>query len=478
MTRSIAFALLSLLIGSSAHAIYVAPAFPNLPAFNEAVEIQDPRDGTDRLFVVERGGFIYVFQNDVSAVTRAQFLDISNQVTTQTEAGLLGLTFHPNYENNRFFYVLYVSEGPRRTIVSRFTTNAVNPSVADIGSEVQLLVMPMNNLYHKGGHIDFGPDGYLYIGLGDDGDSAGSQDRTDLVGKLLRIDVDNPSGGKQYGIPPSNPFAGNLNGYREEIYAYGFRNPWRYSFDPPTGRIWLGDVGQDTWEEVDIVRKGRNYGWPKMEGLECYSPAVCDTNGLHIDLPKWVYEHGGGGASITGGYVYRGPGMPSLTGKYIYADFISGDMWALTYNGVTSINVQLPIDPEISAVSTFGVDKDGELYFASFDGEIYRFFESTTSVRAPAPAAGSLGSAYPNPFAANVSVEYTLAADARATLEIFDVRGARVAMLVDGSVTAGTHTATWNGRGPEGARRSSGIYFCRLSVGGMSVGVQRIILLK
>ncbi len=242
----------------------------------------------------------------------------------------------------------------------------------------------------------------------------------------------------------------------------------------------MGDVGQDTWEEIDLIKKGRNYGWSRMEGDECYpSSSSCDTTGLDIDLPLFAYEHDGS-ASITGGFVYRGPSVPSLAGKYIYADYITGQMWALAYNGIDPpANTELPINPALSlSVPSFGVDKDNELYFTSFDGEVYRFFESSTAVRPPAPRGGTLVSVHPNPFAATAIVEYTTVTPGRVVLEILDVRGRRVSTLVDGKVGSGAHTAGWDGRDSSGRVQASGVYFCRLTVKGQPSDTRRVILLK
>jgi len=476
MTRIAALVALFLLPGA-ARAVYVAPAFPQLPVFDSPIGIQDPLDGTDRLFVVERDGRIYVFQNDASVTQHSLFLSITDSVTTQTEGGLLGLAFHPGYESNGRFYVVYTHNDPRRTILSHFTVSA-NPNVANPGSELRLIELPQNNLYHKGGCLAFGPDGYLYLSLGDDGNSANSQNLTVLEGKLLRVDVDNPSGGLNYGIPPGNPFAGSPNGEREEIYAFGFRNPWRFSFDPPTDRLWLGDVGQDRWEEIDLVKKGRNYGWPRLEGNECYEPPSCDTTGLDLDLPLLTYAHDGS-ASITGGFVYRGTTVPSLAGKYIYADYITGDVWALAYNGIDPpVNTGLSINPSVGFIPTFGVDQDNELYFTSLDGVVYRFFESTTGARPPTPRGGALVSVYPNPFAATATVEYSTVTPGRVLLEILDVRGRRVSTLVDGRVGSGAHAAAWDGRDLAGRAQASGVYFCRLTLKGAPAETKRMVLVR
>ncbi|HXV13491.1 MAG TPA: PQQ-dependent sugar dehydrogenase, partial [Candidatus Krumholzibacteria bacterium] len=422
MTRLlIAFAAVAMLAGI-ARAVEISPAFPNLAAFDSPINIEDPLDGTDRLFVVERAGQIYVFQNDPGVSQRSLFLDISSLLTTQGECGLLGLAFHPDYETNRFFYVCYVDASPFQTVIARFTANAANPNFADLGSQVPALTISQNGFFHKGGCIEFGPDGYLYISLGEDGTPNNAQSLTTLKGKVLRIDVDSPGGGLQYGIPPDNPFEGNPNGYREEIYAFGFRNPWRFSCDSQTGQLWLGDVGQNTWEEVDVILKGRNYGWPRMEGRVCYPIGQpCDTTNLDLVLPVAVYNHGGNGASITGGCIYRGPSVPSLYGEYVFADYIDGRIWHLDPE-VNPSSIQL-IDDTALNIAAFGTDASGELYFTTFNGAIYRFVESTTDVPAPAPAMGALHAVHPNPFQSSAIMEYSIASAGRTMLEVFDVRG-------------------------------------------------------
>ncbi len=465
-----------MLLAGAARAVDIAPAFPNLPAFNSPINIEDPRDGTDRLFVVERGGQIQVFQNSPTVSQRSQFLDIASLLTTQGECGLLGLAFHPNYESNGYFYICYTDASPFETIVARVTANATNPNLADVATLLPIIRIGQTNFYHKGGCIAFGPDGYLYVSLGDDQTHPNGQSLTTLKGKVLRIDVDHPSGGLQYGIPPDNPFAGNPSGYRQEIYAFGFRNPWRFGFDSDTGKLWLGDVGQDTWEEVDMLLKGRNYGWPRLEGNVCYEPAVCDTVNLDIVLPVTVYIHGANGASITGGRVYRGPSVPSLYGEYVFADYITGQIWSLDPDALPA-GTSLIKDTSLN-IPAFGEDKNGELYFSAFDGKIYRFVETSTDVGSRPPAIGALRSVHPNPFQSSATVEFSLVTDARATLEVFDVHGRRVATIVDKSVPAGDHTAVWDGRDVTGRAQPSGVYFCRLTVSGSPAGTQRIVLVK
>jgi glucose/arabinose dehydrogenase len=341
-------------------------------SFTRPVDLQDPRDGTQRLFVVEQAGRIIVFENEAAANLSKVFLDIRRRVNgAGNEEGLLGLAFHPNYAGNGFFYVYYtaIENSERYSRVSRFKTSGGDADAADPGSEQILLQIPQPYSNHNGGQLAFGPDGFLYIAVGDGG-SAGDpdgngQNRTTLLGAVLRIDIDSAS---PYAIPADNPFVGNGDGWREEIYAYGLRNPWRISFDPLSGRLWAGDVGQSRIEEIDIIEKGKNYGWNIMEGSECYSPSSgCDRTGL--ELPVWEYTHPTGFA-VTGGYVYRGSKLPASVGGYIYADYETGKIWALQYDGINPAANSLLIDTDLN-ISSFGVDSNGELFICTFDGKIY-----------------------------------------------------------------------------------------------------------
>jgi glucose/arabinose dehydrogenase len=347
--------------------------FPNL-TFEHPLDLQHAGDGSQRLFVVEQAGRIRVI--DPLTGTSGLFLDITARVSDEGgEEGLLGLAFHPDFEFNGYCYVNYTASGPRRTVISRFGLDSANPEMADPGTELVLLEFDQPYTNHNGGQLQFGPDdGYLYVATGDGG-SAGDpgnngQSLSTLLGKILRIDVDNPSGGLNYGIPPDNPYVGT--GFREEIYAYGLRNPWRFSFDNVTGLLWAGDVGQDTREEIDIVRKGGNYGWRIMEGSLCFDPpSGCDTTGLILPVTEYGRDEG---ESVTGGFVYRGAGLPELVGMYIYGDYISGRVWALDSSG--------PAPPTLLAdaafnISSFGVDEAGELLICNYGGTIHRLTQTT-----------------------------------------------------------------------------------------------------
>ncbi len=363
-------------------------AFNNL-IFDRPLGIENAGDGTNRLFVVEHRGVILVI-NNVSATQSGEtvqlkgidatsnvFLDIQDQVFfDENEQGLLGLTFHPDYENNGFFYLNYMADNPLRNVISQFAVSEDNPNIADADSEVILLEIEQPHPFHNGGQLVFGPnDGFLYISVGDGGHDFedNAQDLSNLFGAVLRVDVDNPDGGMNYGIPSDNPFFGNTSGFREEIYAYGLRNPWRISFDSVTGALWTGDVGDQSLEEIDIVEKGKNYGWPIMEGTNCYDPpSGCDMSGL--ELPIWEYRRNKG-RTLIGGFVYRGAELPELFGKYIYADFVSGRVWALSFDGLTvTDNTQLLrfADMDSFIITSFGIDEQNELYITGFDGNIYR----------------------------------------------------------------------------------------------------------
>ncbi|MEX2402327.1 MAG: PQQ-dependent sugar dehydrogenase [Rhodothermales bacterium] len=359
-------------------ALRLVDAFPAL-SFTRPVDFQTADDGSNRLFVVEQAGVIRVFDNDPEVGEHAVFLDIRERVRDAgNEEGLLGLAFHPDYAQNGTFFVDYTASDPRRTVIARYRVDPRNPDRALPGSEEVVLEIPQPFGNHNGGQIVFGPDGYLYISMGDGGsggDPRGNgQDRSTLLGALLRIDVEaTDAEGAAYAIPPDNPFAGNEDGFREEIYAYGLRNVWRFSFDGPTGRLWAADVGQNAYEEVNVVERGGNYGWNVMEGLHCFEPSEgCDRDGL--EMPVWEYSHGEG-SSITGGFVYRGTEVPELEGRYVVADYVSGRIWALTYDGAEAEAEEL-MDTAL-AIASFGVDQREEFYVLAFDGKIYRIVEGT-----------------------------------------------------------------------------------------------------
>lgn len=326
-----------------------------------------------RLFIVEQGGVIELLKD--GALNPTPFLDITARVSSDGERGLLGLAFPSDHAASGRFYVYY-TDRDGDTVVSRFSVSA-DPDRADAGSEEVLLTQDQPASNHNGGQLAFGPDGYLYIGIGDGGGSGdprgNAQAMGHLLGKLLRIDVSGDSG---YAVPSSNPFIDN-EWAMDEIWATGLRNPWRFSFDSLTGDLYIADVGQNAIEEVNVQSTdspgGENYGWNIMEGDACFQPSTgCDRSGL--TLPAFSYRQGAQtGASITGGYVYRGEDVPSLIGLYVYGDFVSGRIWGTSQASGWS---QRPLVDSGFRISTFGEDATGELYVADYSsGRIYRFTE-------------------------------------------------------------------------------------------------------
>ncbi|MBC7857025.1 MAG: PQQ-dependent sugar dehydrogenase [Pirellulaceae bacterium] len=369
--------LLAQKVDESPAPVKVVRAFPNLKITRPTV-FTTARDGTNRLFVVTQQGKISVFPNDQNVSEVKTFLDISDRVTykdKENEEGFLGLAFHPKYKENGQFFVHYTSnEAPHLTMISRFRVSKDDPDKADPASEEELLRFPHPYWNHKGGSTVFGPDGYLYFTLGDGGagnDPHGNgQKLSTLLGKILRIDIDHKSHGKPYGIPKDNPFLGKGDA-RPEIWAYGVRNPWCISFDKKTGTLWCADVGQDIWEEIDIIVKGGNYGWNLREGLHKFGPKGSEPRKDLIE-PIWEYNHTVG-KSITGGEVYHGKRVPELEGHYIYADYVSGKVWALKYDaksGKTVANQSLQTESTMPYIA-IGQDDAGEVYLTDTFGQIW-----------------------------------------------------------------------------------------------------------
>ena len=351
----------------------VVQTFPNL-AFERPVFLTHAGDGSNRLFVVEQAGRIFVFPNVDDTRKVDLFLDISDRVSrSANEEGLLGLAFHPKYLDSGVFYVYYSAANPRRSVLSRFAVDDSEPNRANQASEQVILEIAQPYGNHNGGALVFGPDGYLYVGLGDGGSGGDPQGHGQnlgtLLGSIIRIDPDAPADGKLYGIPIENPFS-NRDGARGEIFAYGLRNPWRFSFDPVTKLLWVGDVGQNAIEEIDIVASGLNYGWNIMEGSHCFSPrSGCASSGL--EMPVIEYDHSEG-CSVTGGYVYRGRRLAMLYGAYVYGDFCTGRIWGLRFEQ-GEVTEHRRISDSGLQISSFGVDEEGELYVTAFDGRLYRF---------------------------------------------------------------------------------------------------------
>jgi hypothetical protein len=345
-----------------------------LLALHDALDLPvfatSPSGDTHRLFVVEQTGRIRLLRDDV--MLAAPFLDLSALVSCCGERGLLGLAFHPRYATNGFLYVYYTDSGGD-TKVTRYHVSA-NPDVADPASAGPVLSQTQPFANHNGGMLAFGPDGYLFVGLGDGGSGGdplnNAQNRSTLLGKILRLDVDH---GAPYTVPAGNPFVGQA-GTRPEIWSLGLRNPWRFSFDRQTGELYIGDVGQNLWEEINVepaAGGGRNYGWRDMEGGVCYVPG-CTPTGL--TLPALTYSHSEG-CSVTGGYVYRGVDLPELSGLYLFADYCNG--WVRSFRwtaaGATEVTDRPTLAPG-GPISSFGQDARGELYLLEYGspGAIYR----------------------------------------------------------------------------------------------------------
>lgn len=370
-------------------AVSTERAFPNLE-FNRPIVVTHAGDDSNRVFVAEQEGIIKVLRNDQETEEATVFLDISERCVyadNRNEEGLLGVAFHPKFRENGEFFVYYTSaEADLLSKISRFRVSRDDQNIADPDFEEVILRVPQPFWNHNGGTLAFGDDGFLYIALGDGGSGSdpngNGQNLTTLLGSILRIDVDHKADGNNYAIPEDNPFVGKsvpagprgkMIPARGEIYAYGLRNVWRMAFDRETGLLWAGDVGQGLWEEIDIIRCGGNYGWNIREGKHWFRPDGNDA--VRPDLIEPIFEyHHDIGKSITGGAVYRGTRVPELVGKYVYADYVSGLLWALDYDhaaGKVVANYSLTGDK--LPVMSFGEDEKGEMYFTTPFGSLFRF---------------------------------------------------------------------------------------------------------
>lgn len=326
------------------------------------VHITHAGDGSNRLYVVEQEGVIRVIKGE--RLLAQPFLDIRDRVNSGGEKGLLSVAFHPLYTENGLLYVNYTMRARGlHTIVAEFKRGTGGQ--VETASERVLLKIKQPYANHNGGQLAFGPDGYLYVGMGDGGSANdpldhGQNTRT-LLGALLRIDVNGRGDGKPYAVPPDNPFIGQAD-YLKEIWALGLRNPWRFSFDAMSGQLFLADVGQDDEEEINIIKKGGNYGWNIMEGMGCTPGVLINCNKTGLELPIFSYPHPEG-FSITGGFVYRGKAIPGLCGVYVYGDYVSQRIWGLRYDG-RRVTRQRELLKTRHAISSFGEDEAHELYVA------------------------------------------------------------------------------------------------------------------
>jgi len=376
-------------------AVSTERAFPNVD-FVRPIVVTHAGDGSNRVFVAEQEGIIKVLKNDQDAEEASVFLDIDARckyADNQNEEGLLGFAFHPKFKENGEFFVYYTStEVDLLSIVSRFRVSKDNSNTADAASEEEILRIPQPYWNHNGGTLEFGPDGFLYIGLGDGGSAndphGNGQNLTTLLGKVLRIDIDHKADGMNYAIPKDNPFIGKqvpvgprgaMVPARGEIYATGVRNIWRMSFDRKTGTLWAGDVGQNLWEEINLIKSGGNYGWNIREAKHWFRPDGNDTDRKDLIEPILEYHHDIG-KSITGGTVYRGARVPELVGKYLYADYVSGRLWALHYDEAAGkIVANYSLTGENLPVMSFGDDEAGDVYFTTPFGSLYRFKSGVTA---------------------------------------------------------------------------------------------------
>lgn len=372
-------------VDTSPAPVKLVKVFPYLQ-IDRPIVITHAGDGTDRLFIASQKGKIYIVPNtpeDEDLEEGKLFLDISDRVIyldKKNEMGLLGMAFHPDFKKNGEFFVYYSSpETPNATsVISRFRVSKDNPDQALADSEEILMKVEQPAWNHNGGTIVFGPDGMLYIVFGDGGAGGDAfhngQNLSTMLGSICRIDVDHKSPGLNYAIPKDNPFEDGKTPtfatIRKEIWAYGFRNPWRIAFDDKTGKLWAGDVGQGVWEEIDIVVKGGNYGWSVREGKHPFGPNGVEAR-KHLIEPIWEYDHNIG-KSITGGSVYRGKAIPAIQGMYIYGDYVSGKFWALKYDESSKkVTANHVIESPSIPVMTFGTDQNGEMFLTSSFSEIY-----------------------------------------------------------------------------------------------------------
>jgi len=347
-------------------AIALEPVFGNT-TFDRPVGVLTRKDHPRDIYVIEQSGRIFGLKLDSPSSEPRLILDLSDRVYDKgSEQGLLGLAWHP--EDPGIAYVNYTTK--TETVIARFEASDGDADRLNAASEERLLTFKQPYSNHNGGQLAFGPDGYLYIGTGDGGSGGdphnNSQNLNSLLGKILRIDVDRKTDGLAYGIPADNPF---VEEGRPEIYAYGLRNPWRFSFDSETGKLWVADVGQNRFEEIDIVEKGGNYGWRIQEGTACFNPKNdCETEGLKQPIYTYGRDEG---VSVTGGYVYRGAARQDLTGWYVFGDYGSGTIWGLKQRGDGSSEL-VTLLASGENLTSFGVDSEGELYVCTYEGRILR----------------------------------------------------------------------------------------------------------
>ena len=455
-----------------------AAVTPVVAGLDNPVRVTAP-NGDSRLFVVERPGRIRVF--DLDGTSRGVFLDIASQVSSGGERGLLGLAFPPDYAVSGRFYVNFTNANGD-TRIDRFSVDPGDPDRALASSQENLLVIAQPASNHNGGELAFGPDGMLFVGMGDGGSSDNAQDDQTLLGKMLRLDVSPASG---YAVPADNPFVATAP--LDEIWALGLRNPWCFSFDRMTGDLYIADVGQSTLEEIDILAvdddSGQNLGWSLMEGDACYSPSSGCNDGS-LMMPVYTYTHGGSPyrCSISGGLVYRGDAVPSLQGRYLFSDYCSGQIWAMTWTpdqGVTAVDDltdELGPVGGYDSVVAFGQDGHDEMYIVDMGAGTVYGLEGASPV---IPGAGGpvLEQNVPNPFNPSTRIDYRLAEAGHVTLQILDLAGHRLATLVAAEQPEGPHRVFWDGTDDGGRRLGAGIYLYRLEAA-QQVVTRKVVLVE
>jgi glucose/arabinose dehydrogenase len=349
---------------------------PIASGLSKPVLVTNAHDGSGRLFIVEKTGKIRILKN--GALLPTPLINLTSQVSTGSEQGLLGLAFHPSFKTNGLFYVDFTRLNGD-TVIDQYRVSPTNGNVAVISSVRHIIAIAQPYANHNGGDIVFGPDGYLYIGMGDGGSTGDpgnrAQNVNSLLGKILRINVNGSVGTQQYRIPAGNPYVGKTG--RDEIWSLGLRNPWRFSFDRLTGDLWIGDVGQSNYEEIDRSTvagsargRGVNFGWRQLEGRHCYNPATgCNRTGKLMPVVEYTHSEG---CSVTGGFVYRGTTIPSLVGRYVFGDYCSGRIWTVAKGAASPMTKSLLTDTNM-LISSFGEDEHGELYVCDLSGTVYRF---------------------------------------------------------------------------------------------------------